>query len=84
MRGYVWGVREGCYNLKSEVARNKFMTTLEQELIEKISRLDENQQRRVLEFIKMLEREDDAKQGNATQDLKQQPQEDSSGGNSEN
>ncbi len=31
------------------------MTTLEQELIEKISRLDEDKQRRILEFVETIE-----------------------------
>lgn len=31
------------------------MTTIEQELMEKISRLDENQQRRILKFVEEIE-----------------------------
>ena len=31
------------------------MTTLEQELIEKISRLDEDKQRRILEFVETID-----------------------------
>jgi hypothetical protein len=54
MWGYVQGAGEGCYNLESEVARNKIMVTLEQELIEKISHLDDDKKRQVLEFVETI------------------------------
>ena len=49
------------------------MTTFEQELMEKISRLDENKQRRILEFVETIENVKPVERTYTTQELMRLP-----------
>jgi hypothetical protein len=49
------------------------MTTLEQELMEKISRLDEDKQRRILEFVETIENGMPAERTYTAQELMRLP-----------
>ncbi len=49
------------------------MATLEQELMEKISHLNENQQRRILEIVEMIEHADAAERNYTARELMQLP-----------
>ena len=49
------------------------MTTLEQELIEKISHLDEDKQRRILEFVETIEKVNPVERTYTAQELMRLP-----------